>query len=97
MGFSGLFDESHPCLFEGLSSFLFIASGTGTDQILPGIRSPSSLGDDMIRRQGTLHLSAVLTLVMIPLDDILPREGNHTSGGFDKEGEPDDTGKRKSP
>jgi hypothetical protein len=66
-GWTRLGDESHIRFFWGMPRFAAIASGAGTDDILPTMLTTAVAGNYMIQCQLPGLLSTILTGVFIPI------------------------------
>jgi len=84
-------DRFSPELDPGLGrrpvTLPIIAGDTRGDEIFPGIRPSLRLGNDMIHGEGHLALAAVLTLMSVPADNVLPGEDDLFVGNTNVKGE----------
>ena len=91
---NGLPREGHLCLSGCAVPFLIVAFDTSADQVLPCVFSPPGPGNDMVNGESDIVAAAILALVAIASQNILPGEDDLLERNTDVDGEANDTRKR---
>src|SRR6185503_20144773 len=76
LGSFGFADEPHGRFLRCAVGLLSVTGNAGTDDILPSGWPTAVARDDVIQVQifAVVHLAAVLASVLVPLENIVPRE-----------------------
>jgi hypothetical protein len=91
--FFGKTKQGHLSLFGRSIPLLGVALDARADQILPCVLAAPVLGNHMVDRESAVRYSAVLTLVIVSLDDVAPGQEYPLSGNVDETAQPHDAGK----
>jgi hypothetical protein len=79
------------------AAFADVATDAGGDDVLPGVRTATAPRDDMVNGQLVASVTAVLTGMTIPLEDVPAGEGHLLVGNAHELAESDDGRQRHIP
>ena len=83
MGTPRLSAQGHPSFLGGAIPFFNIAANTGRQHIFPSVTAPARSRNDVVEGEVIASIGAILTGMIIPIQDIFTGQGNLLVGDFD--------------
>src|SRR5512133_2638468 len=88
--FLGDVHESHVCLFQFPSAFAVITMGARGNNIGPNMLTPKMARDDMVHRQTSIPLTAILAGIIVSTENLPAGQFDMRTRSVDLRLKPDD-------
>src|SRR4030067_905239 len=89
-GRPGLANQLHVGFLRGAARLAPVAGDTGADDVLPGVPAAPVAGDDVVQRELTALLTAVLAGVAVPVENLVACQLLFPARPLNHPGQPDD-------